>query len=131
MSQENVEAVRRAFEAAQRGEPSDVLHADVEWDSSAYPGVAIEARGMGRENYRRLMGRYGRAWLGYEVTLKELIDAGDDVVVVFHETARARGTLLLIDRDLFNVVTLRAGKAIRLRWYQTRREALEAVGLRE
>jgi ketosteroid isomerase-like protein len=65
------------------------------------------------------------------VALKELIDAGEDVVVIVHETARARGTEMLIERDLVNVVTLRAGRAIRLRAYQTKQEALEAVGLRE
>jgi ketosteroid isomerase-like protein len=132
MSQENVETVRRAIEANQRGESwADALHPEMEWDSSAYPGLDAEVQGRGRDNYLRVTDRYRRAWIGYKVALKELIDAGDDVVVVLHETARARGTEMLIERDIAHVVTLRAGRAIRVRAYQTRTDALEAVGLRE
>jgi ketosteroid isomerase-like protein len=132
MSQENVEIVRRAFEADQQGEYwADALHPEVEWDYSAYPGLDLEVQGRGREGYLRLSDRYRRAWIGYQAALKELIDAGEDVVVVVHETARARETEILIERDLVSVVTFRAGRAIRLRAYQTKQEALEAVGLRQ
>ena len=132
MSQANIEIVRRAIEADQRGEPwADALHPDMEWDYSGYPGLDIDVQGRGRENFLRLTEKYRRAWIDYEVALKELIDAGEDVVVVVHETARARGTELLIERDIVNVVTLRAGQGIRVRAYRTKQEALEAVGLRE
>jgi hypothetical protein len=46
MSQENVEIVRRAFEADQQGEYwADALHPEVEWDYSAYPGLDLEVQG--------------------------------------------------------------------------------------
>jgi ketosteroid isomerase-like protein len=75
--------------------------------------------------------RYRRAWIDYAWATKELLDAGDDVVMVVHETARARGTEMLIERDLVMVWTMRKGRAIRMRGYGTRQEALEAVGLRD
>jgi hypothetical protein len=44
------------------------------------------------------MERYRRAWLDYHVALKELVDAGNEVVVVVHETARLKQTEMLIER---------------------------------
>jgi ketosteroid isomerase-like protein len=80
----------------------------------------------------RFWDRYYRAWIDYEMAPKELIDAGDDdVVMVLHETTGARGTEALIERDVFFVWTMREGTATRLRLYQTREEALEAAGPRE
>jgi ketosteroid isomerase-like protein len=132
MSQENVEVIRGMYEAWQPAEPraaAEFLDPEIEWDVSAYPGLDMPVRGKGRENYLRLLDRYVRAWINYEVTPTELIDVGDDVVVVQHETARARGTEMPIDRDLFGVWTVREGRVIRVRGYRTKREALEAAGL--
>jgi ketosteroid isomerase-like protein len=131
MSHENVEIMRRAVEAFPHGEWSDVAASEIEWDLSASPGLDLPVRGRGREGFIQLMDRYVRAWTDYEVAAKELIDAGDDVVVVNHERVRARGTELLIERNLVHVWTLRDGKAVRLRTYPTKHEALEAAGLAE
>ena len=131
MSQENVALVRSAFKAAERGHPQGILDAEVEWDFSAYTGLDMPAQGTGAENYRRLLERYRRVWLDYHVELKELVDAGPEVVVVVHETARMKQTELLIERDLAQVLTLQDGKVTRLRLFRTRQEALAAVGLRE
>ena len=132
MSQQNVEILRHAVDASRRGERwADVLATDFEWDHSAFPGLDMQVRGSGRENYLQMMDRYRRAWIDYEMAVKELIDAGDDVVVTVHEKVRARGTEMLVERDLALVWTLREGRAIRVRGYGTKHEALEAAGLRE
>jgi ketosteroid isomerase-like protein len=63
MSEENVEIIRRAFEAWTRGEFwGDDMDPEIEWDNSAYPGLDIPVRGRGRENFIRLMDNYDRAW---------------------------------------------------------------------
>jgi ketosteroid isomerase-like protein len=133
MSKENVEIVQRGYDAWRQGESSwsEMLDPEIEWDSSAYPGLDIQVRGKGRENYLRFLDRYVRAWSHYKVTPRELVDAGDDVVVVHHETIHARGTEIPIERDLFVVWTIRDGRAIRTRGYRTKQEALEAAGLSE
>jgi ketosteroid isomerase-like protein len=132
MSQENVEIVRTALEASQRNEGRyDLLDPDFAWDFSAYTGLDVAPKGTGRENFRRLMERYRRAWLDYHIALKELVDAGSEVVVVVHETARLKHTEMLIERDMAQVLTLQDGRIVRMRSYQTKQEALEAVGLRE
>ena len=124
MSQENVEIVRDAFEGR-----DDILDPQFEWDFSAYAGLDVAPRGTGRESFFRLMERYRRAWLDYQRSLKEVVDAGEEVVVVVHESARLKQTQMLIERDLAQVWTFRDGKVTRLRAYGTKQEALEAVGL--
>ena len=133
MSQENVELVRAAYEARRRGEDTwlEALDPEIEWDMSAYPGLDVPVRGRGRENARQWSDRYRRAWIDYEEVPKQLIDAGTDVVVVVHETSRARGTEMLIERDLLFVWTMREGRAVRVRVYRTKQEALEAAGAGE
>jgi ketosteroid isomerase-like protein len=124
--------MRAAAEARQRGEHwAEVLDPEFEWDSSAYPGLDIPVRGRGIEDFLRFLDRYRRAWIDYEWRTKELLDAGDDVVMVVHETARARGTEMLVERELVMVWTMRERRAIRMRGYRTKEEALEAVGLSE
>lgn len=132
MSEENVAVIRGMYAAWRRGEwLPDLLDPEIEWDISAYPGLDTPVRGRGRENFLEILDRYVRAWIEYEATAKELLDAGDDVVVVIHETIRARGTEMSIERDLPQVWTMREGRAVRMRAYRTKQEALEAAGLEE
>ena len=61
--------------------------------------------------------------------MKELIDAGDQVVAVLHETASMRETGVPLDRDLVLLWTVRDGRGSFLRVFRTKAEALEAAGL--
>ena len=134
MSQENVDAYRASFEAWQRGDFEKWIQSmdpEIEWDFSAYPLPGVANRGTGRDELVQWLATYISMWRRYEATLKELIDAGDEVVVVIHETVRARESDAAIDRDLIQVVTAREGKAMKMRVYETRKEALEAAGLSE
>ena len=74
---------------------------------------------------------YLSGWTDYSAELKEVIDAGDQVVVVLHETASMRDTGVPLDRDLVQVWTVRDGRASFLRVFRTKVEALEAAGLSE
>jgi len=53
------------------------------------------------------------------------------VVVVATLTGISRGARIPIEREQGYIWTIRDGKAIRFRWFNTATEALEAVGLRE
>jgi ketosteroid isomerase-like protein len=59
------------------------------------------------------------------------LDAGDDVVVVVHETARLRDSGTALDRDLVEVWTLRDGLAVLFRVFPTKAAPLDAVGIGE
>jgi ketosteroid isomerase-like protein len=65
------------------------------------------------------------------VTFEEIIDAGDQVVVVAHHQGRGRASGVDVDTRFYEVYTLREGKVWRVDEYTERAEALEAAGLRE
>ena len=133
MSQENVEIVRRAFEASARGDSEGVLalyDPDVEWDASrTQPGFADVYRG--HEGLSRFFREWREAWDSDEYEYDELIDVGDAVISIATQRGRGQTSGLQIARPLVGVWTIRDGKIVRVLWFLTREEALEAVGLRE
>ena len=125
---------RTGWEAWRRGDLEKWLESmdpELEWDLSAYPLPDVPERGRGRDRFVGWMAEYFSAWDRYEPTLKEVIDAGDDVVAVIHETIHPSGGTTPLERDVFQVYTASQGRAVRLRVFRTRQEALAAVGLRE
>jgi hypothetical protein len=60
--------------------------------------------------------------------VREYIDAGSAVVVVFHQSGIGRGGGVRAERDFFGVYDLRDSKVVRYRQYESRGEALEAAG---
>jgi ketosteroid isomerase-like protein len=132
MSQENVELVRLGFEhwrAGRVGEWIDTVHARVDWDISAHPLPDFPDRGSGRDALVRHMADYLAGWNDYQATLEELIDGGDDVVLILHERARMRASDVILERDLPTVWTVRDGRSVRFRVFKTRAQALKAAGL--
>jgi ketosteroid isomerase-like protein len=128
MSQENVETVRRYFEALGRGDYNDALALvapDVVWK------VAQEAPVQGPDAIRSVWDRWEADWEELEETPGEFIDAGDHVFVTVHYQGRGRGSGILIDARVYHVYTLRDGKCVRKVEFTDRAEALEAAGLSE
>ena len=103
MSQENVEVVSASVELWCDGRMSEwiaTLDADIEWDISAHPLPDFPDRGRGRAAFVAHMGGYLSGWIAYEASGKELIDRGDDVVLILHERARMPDSDMTLDRDL-------------------------------
>jgi ketosteroid isomerase-like protein len=75
--------------------------------------------------------RWLGAWESYTAEAEELIDAGDQVVVVHHEHGRGRGSGAEVDNRSANLFDVRNGKIVRRRPFPDRAEALEAVRLSE
>jgi ketosteroid isomerase-like protein len=71
------------------------------------------------------------AWDRYWMTAEDFIDAADEVVVFMRVHARAASTDVVLEQRMAAVWTLRDGRAVRVRYYDDRTDALEAVGLRE
>ena len=135
MSQANVETVGRAMELWLRGDLDawlELMDPDIGWDISTHPLPDVPNHGRGRDALMAdMIVTYLSGWTDYSAKLKEVIDAGDQVVVVLHETARMRDTGVPLDRDLVQVWTVRDGRASFLRVFRTKVEALEAAGLSE
>jgi ketosteroid isomerase-like protein len=85
----------------------------------------------GHQGIERFFGEWLGAWSDYRMEAREFIDAGDSVVLVFHQSGMGRGSGVKTERDFFAVYDLRDSKVVRYRQYESRREALEAVGLSE
>jgi ketosteroid isomerase-like protein len=133
MSQENVEIVRRAFEASAEGDVSVWFQAadpDIRvHPRSDEPDAADEYRGLdGLMDY--LMNWYGN-WDDYEVDPIEIIDAGKHVLVVARERGRVESTGVEVEEDFNHSFVLRDGKVVEWHMYNSHAEALAAVGLSE
>ena len=129
MSQENVEIVRSIYRAVERGDYSSSEWADPDIEFVA-PHEERPLRGV--EAMQRSWRDFLTAWKDFKAEPEEIIDAGEQVLVVEKVGVRGRGSGApaegLRSASLF---TFRDGRVVRLVEYMDRAEALEAVGLRE
>jgi ketosteroid isomerase-like protein len=131
MSQENVEVVRCSYEAYERGDMESALAAldpEVEIYDHDIPDPG-EYRGL--DGVLRWQADWETSWQSWRWEAEEFIDAGDRVVAILRVHAKGRGSGADIERLDGAVWTLRDGKGVRLDYYGSRAEAVEAVGLRE
>jgi uncharacterized protein len=132
MSQENVEVVRRSYEAYARGDLESALaalDAEIEIYDHDLPDATESYRGL--DGVGRWQADWEASWESWRWEPEEFIDAGDRVVAVLGVHAKGRGSGVDVERVDGAVWTLRDRKCIRLDYYGSRAEALEAVGLRE
>jgi ketosteroid isomerase-like protein len=133
MSDENVEVVRRAYEAMNKREFSrmpEFLDPDVEFDMSR--NILNPDVYRGYAGVERLVGVVEDVWDDFRFEPQELIDAGDRVVAHIKISGKGRGSGVEAEMHVFNIWTLRHGKVARLEGgYRERAEALEAAGLEE
>jgi ketosteroid isomerase-like protein len=134
MSQENVETVRDAFEAYNRGD----LDAFLEYcaDDIDYRAVEGAPDDHGPIRGKDALLAYVQDWQDtfddFVSEPVELIDAGEDnVVAVIRISGRAKLSGVETDLTYAALYTLRDGKVVRGREYWTQEEALEAAGLSE
>jgi ketosteroid isomerase-like protein len=133
VSQKNVEIVRRAFSAWNRGDIEGVLervHPGVELLPSVVGGIE-QTRFRGLEGYRRWLEEQAEIFpeISFEVT--DIRSVGDLVVAVYVTRARGKGSGIVLESPGAGVFTFRDGLLVRQVGYQDPRDALEAVGLRE
>ena len=65
------------------------------------------------------------------IELKELIDAGRDVVAVTRHYGTGRASGVAVEALVAYVATVEDGKLVRLRIFNTKTQAFEAAGLRK
>jgi ketosteroid isomerase-like protein len=133
MSRENVELVRklyRVYNERSFAEHPDLVDPDVVWDMSR---VALpDATSLtGRAELPEFIDTFERSFAYESMEPREILDAGDRVVVVVHQRGRGKLSGIEVEQTFAMVWTLRDGRAIRMDIYPTLQEALEAVGLSE
>jgi ketosteroid isomerase-like protein len=133
MSQENVEIVRAAYEAFERGDLNAVsqLHDPaIEWQTSAEDPDAATHRG--RVAVRRYFENYMETFPGFRAELEECVTAPDGrVFTTTRYTGRARASGMDMDWRQSVVYTIKSDLIIRAEEYFDRAEGLEAAGIPE
>jgi ketosteroid isomerase-like protein len=131
MSQENVEALRRGFEALNSGDIERILafvHPDfvavVPPELSAEPDTY-----RGYDGVRRYFASFYEAMGEICFEADQVRDAGDSVVVEVRLTARGRETGIAVEQRITQVWGIRDGKATWAQTYVSLSEALDAAGL--
>jgi ketosteroid isomerase-like protein len=138
MSREDVEIVRRVYDAAARRDRETIFSLydpSVELDATRLdlPHDSGDAGGVyhGHDGLRRFFREWHEAWKDLEYDYEELIDAGQHVISVVMRRARGRVSGAAVERPFALVWTLREGKVVRVAWFNTRDEAVAAVRLEE
>lgn len=134
MSRESVEIVRRAFEATNRREGASFLLRFYDPEVELHPQSALGnlvGGGIyrGHDGVRAFYRHYYEAWERVDYEIEELIDAGEQVVSVVTNGGRGRGSGISLEWRVPGVWTIKDGKIVRVVFFSSRDEALEAARL--
>src|SRR5580692_4123012 len=125
-------ALQGAYAAFNRGDMEAAvapLDAEIEWTEPAeFPGGGTY---HGREAAKRYLTQSRAAWAEVSSEPEQFITAGNRIVVFVHARVRAKGSNEWQDVRLADVYTFHDGKAIQMRAFADRREALHWVGVNE
>ena len=136
MSQENVEIVQRIYEAAARRDEMaafEVYAEDIVWDMSHWRRAFLYSQPIyhGHEGVRDAWREGLSAFSEIDFEIKDLVDAGDRVLVVVAERERGRASGVPVKASHLAVWMLSDGKVTGLQVFDDRQQALEAAGLPE
>jgi ketosteroid isomerase-like protein len=135
MSQDNVERMRAAMEAFNRRDLDGLLESidpAVEWSPPAeLPGASMA---RGHDGVRQSVADMLDAFGDLRADPERFIDLGDRVVALYYWRGQGSGSGVSVDQfevPVGMLATLKDGLAVRVRFFITWDEALEAAGLRE
>lgn len=129
VSTDNVEFLREGYEALSRGDMETFKSLSRErldpqfdfhsvWDGRVFKGF---------QGTQEWISDTRDTWDDYDQELEEIVDLGDDVLVVLRISARGGGSGVPVTQELAVVWTFEGDKAVRARSFASRAEALEAA----
>jgi ketosteroid isomerase-like protein len=133
MSEESIEVAKRGYEAfRQRGVDGILEYLDPEIEWRAWSRYGREPNLVrGHEGVRELFSVYEENFSDLRAEPLEFIDAGDRIVVPFRLSGREKGTGEEMEMELVHVWTTAGERAVEVQVYESKREALRAVGLND
>jgi len=135
MSEENVEALKRGFDAFNRRDLEanlEELDPEVVQHLSLFTMLGGQLTVYrGHDGVRELYRDLGDGFAEIRVEIREIRDVGDRVVAIGQLRGRGRVSGAEVQSPIGYVVELRDGKAIRIDDFFNPGEALEAAGLSE
>jgi ketosteroid isomerase-like protein len=132
MSQADIETLRAAYEAANRGDWDSALrgmHPDFEWETADQVPLAGTYRGP--EEVRQFFEDQRKAFEEVLFEPEQFLERDDRIVVFALGRFRPRGSGATVEIRIAHLWTMRDGKAARCKAFPVRQDALEAVGLSE
>jgi ketosteroid isomerase-like protein len=130
MSRETVELVHRLVDAMLLGDEQTVmsiLDPDVRIVDDDLPDAGEYA---GMDGLVAWASNWDESWESWRLEPQGFVDAGDRVVALVKLFAVGKGSGVTVERSDGMVWTVHDGKAVRLEYYGSGEQALEAVGLR-
>jgi uncharacterized protein len=126
----NVDTLRQGYAALNRGDLSSVLSLiddDIVWEEGE------RSLGAGEHHGRDSFADFLRSWLeafdGFQIDLADVLERGNHIVAVGHQSGRGRASELPVAVDVVHLWTLRDGRAVGFHSYRTPADALAAIGL--
>ena len=128
MSEENVEALRAAFERYAHGDfsPIGALGDDFELVISPDAPDAGTYRG---EAARRWLRAWVESFEEMRIEATEILDSGDKVFLGMTQRGRPPGSAASVEGQWWQVSTFQEGEIVRAEMFPERAQALEAAGL--
>jgi ketosteroid isomerase-like protein len=126
---ENVAVVRAFVEAFQRDELGsliDTLHPAVEVNE--WPEGPEARTYHGHDGVREAIAVWSESWERMDVTVKDLSEVGERVMVTLHQRFKGKGSEVEVAMTSTNVFTLRDLKIVRVQLFTDRQSALAAAG---
>ena len=138
MSEENVDAVRAWVAAINAGDADALIAlADPGIDYLPYLAALSGEHGAysGHPGLRQYVRDLAEAWDWYHVEIDDLHDLGDHVLMEGRLQARGKSSGLDVEEEMAWLHSFREGSGpgryVRLRFFPSREQALEAAGLSE
>ena len=128
MTQENIEVVQTAYADINNADDPRLnrLHENVE----VYDHDIMDAgEYRGHAGFTRWTEDWASAWAEFTIEPEEFLDVGDHVVMAFSMKATGLTSGVAVERQDAMVFEVRDGKIVRIDYYNSREQALNAVGL--
>jgi ketosteroid isomerase-like protein len=126
---EDVEVLRSAYDALNRGDTRSALEAldeNAEWHEHSSLPEAGAYRGRGA--IAAFLEGFLESWQQFRQEAERFVDAGDRVAILLHSFARGKGSGVEVEMRYAHVWTMRSGRGTRVDTYEDPAEALETVG---
>jgi ketosteroid isomerase-like protein len=128
MSAEDIEILEDGYAAFNRGDADEfmaLLDPEIEWRMPA--GGADTSVYHRYDGIRELLKNTHEVWGEYRAEPEEMIDLGDQVLVLARAIGRGRGSGAEVEAPVAHLWRMRNGRGIPVQMYVHRDEALEAI----
>lgn len=105
----------------------DRLAPEVVWDNSVHAPPDHGGVFRGKEAVAQIFREWVAAWSGYRIDVEDIVESGDDVLLVVNETGVGRSSGIAIEHRHCYRWSFREGMIVAGTSYATLGDALEAI----